>query len=45
MRRTRFMSLSERMRPVADLTTLNRSDKDMNRVLRMVTLLHGRRYR
>jgi acyl-CoA reductase-like NAD-dependent aldehyde dehydrogenase len=35
----------QRMRPVADLTSLNRSDKDMNRVLRMVTLLHGRRYR
>ena len=35
----------QRMRPVADLTTLNRSDKDLNRVLRLVTLLHGRRYR
>ena len=35
----------QRMRPVADLTTLNRSDKDMNRVLRLVTLLHGKRYR
>ena len=35
----------QRMRPVADLTSLNRSDKDMNRVLRVVTLLHGRRYR
>jgi acyl-CoA reductase-like NAD-dependent aldehyde dehydrogenase len=35
----------QRMRPVADLTTLNRTDKDLNRVLRLVTLLHGRRYR
>jgi len=35
----------QRMRPVADLTTLNRTDKDLNRVLRLVTLLHGKRYR
>ncbi len=35
----------QRMRPVADLTTLNRSDKDLNRVLRLVTILHGKRYR
>ena len=35
----------QRMRPLADLTTLRRSDKDLNRVLRLVTLLHGKRYR
>ena len=35
----------QRMRPLADLTTLQRSDKDLNRVLRLVTLLHGKRYR
>jgi acyl-CoA reductase-like NAD-dependent aldehyde dehydrogenase len=35
----------QRMRPVADLTSLRRSDKDLNRVLRLVTLVHGRRYR
>ena len=35
----------QRMRPMADLTTLRRSDKDMNRVLQLVTLLHGKRYR
>ena len=34
----------QRMRPMADLTTLRRSDKDMNRVLQLVTLLHGKRY-
>jgi hypothetical protein len=33
------------MRPLADLTTLQRSDKDLNRVLRLVTLIHGKRYR
>ena len=30
------------MRPVADLNTLNRSEKDMNRVLRLVTILHAK---
>ncbi len=35
----------QRMRPLADLTTLRRTDKDLARVLRLVTLLHGRRYR
>jgi acyl-CoA reductase-like NAD-dependent aldehyde dehydrogenase len=33
------------MRPLADLTTLRRSEKDLNRVLRLVTLIHGKRYR
>jgi len=33
------------MRPLADLTTLRRSPKDLNRVLRLVTLIHGKRYR
>jgi acyl-CoA reductase-like NAD-dependent aldehyde dehydrogenase len=35
----------QRMRPLADLTTLRRRDKDLDRVLQLVTLLHGRRYR
>src|SRR5580658_4235314 len=35
----------QRMKPLADLTTLQRSDKDLNRVLRLVTLIHGKRYR
>jgi acyl-CoA reductase-like NAD-dependent aldehyde dehydrogenase len=35
----------QRMRPLADLTTLQRSDKDLSRVLRLVALVHGKRYR
>jgi acyl-CoA reductase-like NAD-dependent aldehyde dehydrogenase len=35
----------QRMRPMADLTTLRRTSQDMNRVLALVTLRHGRRYR
>jgi len=35
----------QRMRPLADLTSLRRTDKDMHRVLRLVTLVHGKRYR
>jgi acyl-CoA reductase-like NAD-dependent aldehyde dehydrogenase len=34
-----------RMRPLANLTSLARSDKDMRRTLTLVTLLHGKRYR
>jgi acyl-CoA reductase-like NAD-dependent aldehyde dehydrogenase len=34
-----------RMRPLADLTTLKRTDKDLNRLLRLVSLIHGKRYR
>jgi hypothetical protein len=33
------------MRPLANLTSLARSDKDMRRTLTLVTLLHGKRYR
>ena len=35
----------QRMKPPLNLTTLNRSDKDMNRLLSLTTLLHGKRYR
>jgi acyl-CoA reductase-like NAD-dependent aldehyde dehydrogenase len=35
----------QRMRPVADLASFNRTDADLRRVLALVTLLHGRRYR
>ena len=35
----------QRMRPLVNLTSLARSDKDMRRVLSLVTLLHGKRYR
>jgi acyl-CoA reductase-like NAD-dependent aldehyde dehydrogenase len=35
----------QRMKPPLNLTTLTRSDKDMNRLLTLTTLLHGKRYR
>jgi acyl-CoA reductase-like NAD-dependent aldehyde dehydrogenase len=35
----------QRMKPPLNLTTLTRSDKDMNRLLSLTTLLHGKRYR
>jgi len=34
----------QRMKPPLNLTTLARSDKDMNRLLTLTTLLHGKRY-
>ncbi len=35
----------QRMRPLLNLTTLARTDKDMNRLLTLTTLLHGKRYK
>jgi acyl-CoA reductase-like NAD-dependent aldehyde dehydrogenase len=35
----------QRFRPPANLTTFSRTDKDLDKVLGLVTLLHGRRYR
>jgi acyl-CoA reductase-like NAD-dependent aldehyde dehydrogenase len=35
----------QRMKPPLNLTSLSRSDKDMNRLLTLTTLLHGKRYR
>jgi acyl-CoA reductase-like NAD-dependent aldehyde dehydrogenase len=35
----------QRMKPMLNLTSFTRSDKDMNRLLVGTTLLHGRRYR
>jgi acyl-CoA reductase-like NAD-dependent aldehyde dehydrogenase len=35
----------QRMRPLMNLTSLARTDKDMRRVLSLITILHGRRYR
>jgi acyl-CoA reductase-like NAD-dependent aldehyde dehydrogenase len=35
----------QRMKPPLNLTTLSRSDKDMNRLLSLTTLLHGKRYK
>ncbi len=35
----------QRMKPPLNLTTLARSDKDLNRLLTLTTFLHGKRYR
>ena len=35
----------QRIRPAVNLTTFRRTDEDMRRILRLVTLLHGRRYK
>jgi len=35
----------QRMKPPLNLTTLARSDKDLNRLLSLTTFLHGKRYR
>ena len=35
----------QRMRPLMNLTTLARKDKDMRRTLSLVTFVHGKRYR
>jgi acyl-CoA reductase-like NAD-dependent aldehyde dehydrogenase len=35
----------QRMKPMSNLTSFTRTDKDLNSVLTLVTLLHGRRYR
>ncbi len=35
----------QRMRPVVNVMTFGRSDRDMRRLLRIVTLVHGRLYR
>jgi acyl-CoA reductase-like NAD-dependent aldehyde dehydrogenase len=35
----------QRMRPPINLTSFARTDEDMNKLLRVATLLHGRRYR
>jgi acyl-CoA reductase-like NAD-dependent aldehyde dehydrogenase len=43
---TRAKSITrQRMRPLVNVATLTRSDKDMNRLLTLTTMLHGRRYR
>jgi acyl-CoA reductase-like NAD-dependent aldehyde dehydrogenase len=34
----------QRIKPLADLTSFTRSDKDMKRVLSLATVLHGKRY-
>jgi acyl-CoA reductase-like NAD-dependent aldehyde dehydrogenase len=35
----------QRMKPLVNLTTFARTDKDMDKIVALVTLLHGRRYR
>jgi acyl-CoA reductase-like NAD-dependent aldehyde dehydrogenase len=35
----------QRMKPPVNLTSFSRTDKDLDKVLSIVTLLHGRRYR
>ena len=35
----------QRMRPPVNLTSFSRTDKDLDKVLGLVTLLHGRRSR
>jgi acyl-CoA reductase-like NAD-dependent aldehyde dehydrogenase len=43
---TRAKSITrQRMKPMVNLTTFSRSDQDMKKVLSLVTLLHGKRYR
>jgi acyl-CoA reductase-like NAD-dependent aldehyde dehydrogenase len=43
---TRAKSITrQRMRPLVNVATLSRSDKDMNRLLTLTTVLHGKRYR
>jgi acyl-CoA reductase-like NAD-dependent aldehyde dehydrogenase len=33
------------MKPMVNLTSFSRSDEDMNKIVRLVTVLHGRRYK
>src|SRR5579875_362551 len=35
----------QRFRPMVNITSFNRTDKDLDKVVSLVTLLHGRRYR
>ena len=43
---TRAKSITRvRMRSPLNMTTLSRTDKDVNRLLSVATLLHGKRYR
>jgi len=35
----------QRMRPLVNLTSFGRTDRDMRRIVAFVTLLHGRLYR
>ena len=35
----------QRIKPMVNLTSLSRSDKDMKRILGLATMLHGKRYK
>jgi hypothetical protein len=35
----------QRMRPVVNLTSFSRTDKDLRKILTLATMLHGKRYR
>ena len=35
----------QRMKPMVNLTSFSRTDKDMKRILSLATVLHGRRYK
>ncbi len=35
----------QRMKPLVNLTSFTRTDKDMNKILTLVTILHGKRYK
>ena len=35
----------QRMKPMVNLTSLSRTDKDMKRILSLATMLHGKRYK
>jgi acyl-CoA reductase-like NAD-dependent aldehyde dehydrogenase len=35
----------QRMKPMVNLTSFSRTDKDMKRILSLATMLHGRRYK
>jgi hypothetical protein len=43
---TRAKSITrQRMKPMVNLTSLSRTDKDMRRALTLATMLHGKRYK
>jgi hypothetical protein len=35
----------QRIKPMVNLTSFSRTDQDMKKILSLVTILHGRRYR
>jgi hypothetical protein len=35
----------QRMKPMVNLTSFTRTDKDMKKILNLATILHGKRYK